>query len=278
MDCSAVVTAWFVTAADVAAVINSHPRADRGFGRKLLAQLNPSWPITPIGQFSMNRSVPTSTGEFYIAGFPGVGIIQTVVEDARSVAHLPDFLLTALPAADVYISTVNESSGLGGFAHFSGGVLRRSFVAIPDRIFEDEGVPEPFELPFWSQERADGGILLPFDPVELAVASQQGWLGVDVSVEGPPINIVAFAVDGRPEPKQVPLVARPVAPVDTGSEALEPDYEDLSIDAEAEMTARMRDTAARASDVGRTLLSGMSDAAKSAAHSARERLRRIDRC
>ena len=64
-----VITLWFVTATHPEKVIATMPRADRGFGRKLLSQLNPRWPITPIGQFALNRSAQPSRSEFYIAGF-----------------------------------------------------------------------------------------------------------------------------------------------------------------------------------------------------------------
>ncbi|WP_394281940.1 DUF6928 family protein, partial [Corynebacterium sp.] len=50
MSFPAVVTLWFINTDDVAGVVTREPKADRGFGRKYLAQLNPAWPITPIGQ------------------------------------------------------------------------------------------------------------------------------------------------------------------------------------------------------------------------------------
>ena len=46
MGYPAVVTFWFITAANPREVLESEPKADRGFGRKLLAQINPAWPIT----------------------------------------------------------------------------------------------------------------------------------------------------------------------------------------------------------------------------------------
>ena len=81
MNYPAVVTIWFVTTAEPAEVLAHEPRADRGFGRKLLAQLNPAWPITPIGEFPLNRSSTPGPSEFYIAGYPGVAVVQTFVDD-----------------------------------------------------------------------------------------------------------------------------------------------------------------------------------------------------
>ncbi len=199
----AVLTLWFVTAAEPARVLESEPRADRGFGRKYLTQLNPAWPITPIGQFPLNRSAQASAGEFYVSGFPGLTVVQTVIADTPRLSELPRRLLRSAPAADVFAFAVDRTGGYGGFAHWSGGVLKRSLCARREEIFEDTGLPEVFESPFWAGERAEqlGGITLPFEPVDLVEEAQERWLGVRVSPEGPDINIVAYAVDGRPEPR-----------------------------------------------------------------------------
>lgn len=200
----AVVTLWFVTTADPGAVIAKQPRADRGFGRKLLAQLNPRWPITPIGQFSLNRSAQASPHEFYIAGFEGLSIIQTGVADATNLSELNPKLRSCIPAADVYAFAINKETGLGAFAHWTGDTLRRSFSARRERVYEDLGLPDPFENPYWAGEKAEdtGGITLPFWPIELVHEAQRQWLGFDVE-NASDINVAAFAVDGRPEPKLV---------------------------------------------------------------------------
>ena len=52
-----VVTLWFVSTADVAAVLATEPAPDRGFGRKFLSQLDSSKPITMIGTFPLNLSL-----------------------------------------------------------------------------------------------------------------------------------------------------------------------------------------------------------------------------
>lgn len=200
-----VLTLWFVTAADPGRVIAAEPKADRGFGRKYLAQLNPAWPITPIGEFPLNRSAHASPGEYYVAGFPGVTIVQTVLEDTPSLSDVAPRLLDSVPAAEVYAFAVDEESGYGGIAHWRGGVLKRSLCAERSRIYEDVGLPAPFEAPFWAGEKAEsmGGISLPFEPVDLVAEAQRAWLGVDVSPEGPDIHVVAYAVDGRPAPRAV---------------------------------------------------------------------------
>lgn len=202
----AVLTLWFLTTEDPASVLTTEPRADRGFGRKYLAQLNPAWPITPIGQFPLNRSTPASRGEFYVAGFPGVTIVQTARDSLEKLSEVAPSLLHSVKARDVYGFAVNEATGYGGLAHWHEGELKRSLCARPMELIEDRGVPEPFESPYWAGQKGEqlGGIYLPFRPLDLVAESQRVWLGVDISPEGPDINVVAYAVDGRPEPKVEP--------------------------------------------------------------------------
>ncbi|MFP7366556.1 hypothetical protein SFC07_12410 [Corynebacterium callunae] len=199
---AAIVTIWFVTASDPQSIIRSEPRADRGFGRKLLAQLNPTWPITPIGQFSLNRSVPASANEFYIAGFPGVTIIQTVLEDVSALSKLSPRLLKAVPATDIFVFAINKETTLGGFAHIHDNAVKRSFIAYEERVFEDVGMPGGFETPYWAGKKGTRKtpLSLPFNPIELVYEAQRAWLGFDATTS-PDINVVAYAIDGRPEPR-----------------------------------------------------------------------------
>lgn len=202
MSFPAVVTLWYVNTADPASVLEREPKADRGFGRKLLAQVNPAWPITPIGSFPLNRSSVPGRDEFYIAGFPGVSVVRMRIDDASALSTGSEWL-TALPASDVFVIATGTDNDYGGFAHFTGETVVRSFCATRTHVIEDIGLPEPFEAPYWAGERAEqaGGIALPFEPKDLALSAQRHWLGVGVGEDGPDINVVGYAVDGRPEPK-----------------------------------------------------------------------------
>ncbi|WP_396022019.1 DUF6928 family protein [Corynebacterium poyangense] len=200
------VTLWFLSTADPSAVLEKEPQADRGFGRKYLAQLNPSWPVTSIGQFPLNRSVPASSGEFYIAGYGRVSVIQTFLENCSHLSDIDPRLLNSLPA-DTVIAVARGGTGrweeFGGFARWEQGELKRSLCATREELFEDVGLPYPFESPFWAGERAEqlGGISLPFNPQDLVAEAETQWLGVPITPEGPDIPVAAFAVDGRPAPR-----------------------------------------------------------------------------
>lgn len=284
MDFPAAVTFWYVNASDPAAVLSAEPRADRGFGRKLLSQLNPAWPITPIGQFPLNRSTAASKSEFYIAGFPGVAVLHTLVEDCGKLSEISPSLLRAVPSAEVFVFAEGigeKGAGYAGFARYRGETLERSLCATRTALLEDVGLPGGFEAPYWAGEKAEqvGGISLPFEPVDLMRAAERDWLGVDVSPEGPDINVVAYAVDGRPEPKvsprapQAKKVSEVAAKFNAGNTDYD-DYEELSDDAEGSEFAELADASAAAA---RRISRGITRRARNLRDAIVEKIRHSDR-
>ncbi|MDU0478121.1 hypothetical protein QVA66_02580 [Staphylococcus chromogenes] len=283
----AVVTLWFVNADDPAAVLAKEPKADRGFGRKYLALMNPSWPISVFGQFPLNRSVQASKGEFYIAGYPGITIVQTVVEDLTCLSQLSPTLLNSVTAANTYAFAINHDTGFGGIAHWIDGKLRRSFCARRNRVYEDIGLPSPFENPFWSGERgtaSPNSIDLPFEPIDLVHEADTHWLGVDISAEGPDLSVVGYAIDGRKEPRIAPprerkdvsgLVADASAKLGLGPQySAYDDYEELpALDTSDDVASRARAIADKTLEMsGRALRR-----AGKGLDSLREKLRHTDR-
>ncbi|HIW94979.1 MAG TPA: hypothetical protein H9867_00595 [Candidatus Corynebacterium gallistercoris] len=260
------VTLWFVTAAQPRTVVDAEPQADRGFARKYLAQLNPAWPLTHIGDFDMTRSAAPDQHEFYIGGYPGLSVVQTIIPGLHKLSELPERYRILVSASDVYATAVADPntvegsmadaivpegalepstpdfSTFGGFAHWAGGTLKRSFCATRETVFEDIGLPYPFELKFWDEAEEVKGIQLPFNPAKAARIAQEDWLGFQLSPEGPEISVAAFAVDGRPEAKSSeydglthPWVVSSGAVVD----AAEPGYDDYAGRApEAEPTGK----------------------------------------
>ena len=128
-------------------------------------------------------------------------------------------------------------------------------------MLEDIGLPEPFEAPYWAGEKAEqeGGIALPFEPKDLALAAEREWIGTDIGADGPDINVVGYATDGRPEPKieekkpavkTVDEVAAKFAEKDKAYD----DYEDAPEGEEGDEFAELADASvAAAKRVGRDL-------------------------
>ncbi|APT91252.1 hypothetical protein CSPHI_09815 [Corynebacterium sphenisci DSM 44792] len=253
-------TLWFTTAdADPAAVLRAEPGHDRGFGRKYLAQLDPARTVTHIADIPLNRSAPAGAGEFYVGGYPGLAVVQTVVDGLADPAALPAGLTRGIAADDVYLRLDGGAAGPQGFAHWRGGRLRRSFAATGTRILADAGLPEPVEADYWAGRRrparpADpaAGVALPFDPGELADAVLTAWLGFDPAAEGPDVPVSAFAVDGRPAPRPATGRARPAGagPADPAGWAGPGDYDDYEAAPPPPDEARERILAARAAAAG----------------------------
>ena len=284
MSYPAIVTVWFVSTDDPAAVLRSEPKADRGFGRKLLSQINPAWPITPIGEFPLNRSSTPGPDEFYIAGYPGVAVVQTFVESMDTVTDASEVtahLREALPATDTYVFAQGTDSDYAGFAHYTGTQVRRALAATREVVLEDVGLPDPFEAPYWAGEKAEqlGGITLPFEPSDLTDAAQEAWLGVPVSPEGPDVHVVGYAIDGRPEPKIGPAKPRTksVNEVAARFADTEKDYDDYEVEAPEEdghEFAQLADASLAATKrIGR----GLSHRLKRLAAQIQDRIRHSDR-
>lgn len=284
MSYPAIVTVWFVSTDDPAAVLRSEPKADRGFGRKLLSQINPAWPITPIGEFPLNRSSTPGPDEFYIAGYPGVAVVQTFVESMDTVTDASEVtahLREALPATDTYVFAQGTDSDYAGFAHYTSTQVRRALAATREVVLEDVGLPDPFEAPYWAGEKAEqlGGITLPFEPSDLTDAAQEAWLGVPVSPEGPDVHVVGYAIDGRPEPKIGPAKPRTksVNEVAARFADTEKDYDDYEVEAPEEdghEFAQLADASLAATKrIGR----GLSRRLKRLATQIQDRIRHSDR-
>lgn len=272
----AVLTLWYVTvgdssepAADIAKVLNANPKADRGFGRKYLSQLNPAFPVTPIGQFPLGRSAQADVGEFYIGGYPGVTVVQTVImDDALTLSKLSPLLLRAINAKHIFAFASNEEEGYAGMAHWENYELKRSLCSTRTEFIEDIGLPEPYEGPYWAGDHRPstfGAITLPFVPKELMQKAERTWLGVEIGENGPNLDVVGYAIDGRPEPKVDPAPAPKSTSelVETSAAKLgvgpaNGDYDDYA-DPEAEPESTISESAQRTAhdlaDLGRTIAS-----------------------
>ena len=90
-------------------------------------------------------------------------------------------------------------------------------------------------------------------------AAESSWLGVDISPGGPDINVVGYAVDGRPEPKLEPREAQTKGVAEVAAKFASPnadydDYEETAGDDQGGEFAQLADaSAAAARRVGRGL-------------------------
>ncbi|WP_018024199.1 DUF6928 family protein [Corynebacterium ulceribovis] len=202
-DHAAAVTFWFATVAEPKQVLANDPKVDRGFGRKFLAQFNPTLPVTHLGDFPLNRSATVGAAEIYVAGYNGLAVLQVRLDDPRHLSTVDPRLLEQISATDVFAFHSEPDTRHAGYAHWRAGKLVRSLCMSQTKIYEDIGIPGGFEGPFWAGKRGGdrGGISLPFDPVDLVAEAQVHWLGFDPAANEFDIPVAGFAVDGRKPPR-----------------------------------------------------------------------------
>ncbi|HMT48727.1 DUF6928 family protein [Dietzia sp. UBA5065] len=199
-----VATFWYLDTDDPAAPIRSGHPSDPGFARRLLSRLHPTVTVASLGAFPLNRSASTGPGEIYVGSFPGLTVVQTLLDDPVSPSATSDRWLRLVEAPTVLLFSHEPDSGVSGFARWESGRLVRSFAGADDRIIEDEGMPLPFERPYWAGEfpldgADDTPLALPFSPSSLLHAAHRDWLGFDLDPGGLDVPVHGFATDGRRE-------------------------------------------------------------------------------
>lgn len=202
-----VATFWYLDSDDPSAPIRAGRPSDPGFARRLLSRLYPTVTPASLGAFPLNRSASAGPGEIYVGSFPGVTLLQTPIEGPIRPSTTDETWRRLVEAPVVLAFSHDPDTGVSGFARWESGRLVRSFAGADDRIVEDEGMPLPFERPYWSGEfplenAEDTALALPFSPTALLHAAHRDWLGFDLDPGGLDVPVHGFATDGRREVRQ----------------------------------------------------------------------------
>ena len=197
-------TFWDLATDEPAAPFRAGLAPDPGFARRLLSRLYPTVTVASLGSFPLNRSASAGPGEIYVGSFPGVTVIQTPVSGPLAPSATAGTWLALVDAPTILLFAHDPETATSGFARWESGRLTRSFAGADDRIVEDEGMPLPFERPYWAgefplEEAADTPLALPFAPSSLLRAAHRDWLGFDLEPGGPDVPVYGFATDGRRE-------------------------------------------------------------------------------
>lgn len=199
-----VATFWYLSTDDPSAVFRSGTKSDPGFARRLLSRLHPTVTVASLGTFPLNRSATAGPGEIYIGSFPGLTVVQTPLDGPVQPSATAPVWLRLVDTPVVLKFSYDKETGVYGFARWESGKLVRSFAAADDRIVEDEGMPLPFEKPYWAGEfplegADDNPLALPFSSSSLLHAAHRAWLDFDLEPGGLDVPVDGFATDGRRE-------------------------------------------------------------------------------
>ena len=220
---------WFVDAVDPSAILRPGVRSSHDAAAAVARRLHPGLEPDLVGMAPLTAFGVASEPDRVLVGcFPGVTVVCAAEPAAVRPSTVSETWRTLSPARTVYLVASEREHAWGAFAQWTDGTLRRSFSAGPTYIFDDEGLPQPWERPFWSGEhplRFDGDYpdpqALPFHPQEFADAAGAQWLGV---------RMIGGAQDGDVDPTSVLLcdfvmrdpAARPApnsAPASSGTQS-----------------------------------------------------------
>ena len=202
-----VATFWYVATENPAELFTSGVPSDPGFARRLLSRLHPTVTVASLGTFPLNRSASAGPGEIYIGSFPGLTVVQTPIDASVKPSTTDQVWLRLVETPTVLQFSHDSDTGVSAFARWESGTLVRSFAAADDRIVEDEGMPLPFERPYWAGEfplegADDNPLALPFSSSSLLHAAHRDWLGFELKPGGLDVPVDGFATDGRREVRQ----------------------------------------------------------------------------
>ncbi|MGB3769798.1 MAG: hypothetical protein WBF79_06635 [Rhodococcus sp. (in: high G+C Gram-positive bacteria)] len=178
---------WFVDAVDPTSVLRSGVQSDADAAAALARRLHPGLEPTLIGMAPLTAfAVAAEPNRVLVGCFSGITVVCASEPASVRPSSLGDEWTALVPARNTYLIASEREHAWGAFAHWNSGTLRRSFSAGPSYIHEDEGVPFPWERPFWSGEHPlqfDGETYpdpqaLPFHPQEFTDAAGANWLGL----------------------------------------------------------------------------------------------------
>ncbi|WP_461665437.1 DUF6928 family protein [Gordonia sputi] len=237
------VTLWFIDTDTPVDVLRSGVTNDVDAAKKLASAIYGDSVLVPSVDTNLAAAMDSDDSQVF-AGFYGPltvvscslfatskpSTLTRTVETIRAAASIPK------SAAAVLLYTEPESA-TGVFARWEGGTLRRSFAADPVSIIEDDGLPYPFEKPFWGGEHplryapgvAPDPLALPFHPQQLAEQSNREWLGFRFTRPLAPSDL---------EPLTIPVTGFAIRPADyEPTEADDERYREASTTAAAATAA-----------------------------------------
>jgi hypothetical protein len=180
------VTLWFIDTDDPAAMIRAGLVNDVTAAGRLATALYGDATLLPVIDTDLASAMTADDSHVYVGHYGPLSVISCSLFATERPADLTRTIVGIQPsAAAAVLLYTDPETGTGTFARWENGTLKRSFSATPVDLFDDQGLPEPFERPFWAGERplryAEGAapdpLALPFHPQQMAEDANRAWLG-----------------------------------------------------------------------------------------------------
>ena len=233
-------TIWYVDSPRPALALRGYPAPDARSGQAIARVLFDD-DVTPLGQVPLAHVAAGTPDVLYVGVYPGVTVVCADFPATMLPSELPEHWRRAGSSGRTLFVASSVAGARAGFAEWRGEELRRSFSADAADIFEDLGVPQVWERPFWAGEFPmtypldvfPDPQMLPFHPQRFAEAANRAWLGFRYTAVQPDdaIDPARLLVHGfragapvAPAPPQVPETRNPdpAPPADHGEQSPAP--------------------------------------------------------
>ncbi|MEE4025625.1 hypothetical protein V1Y59_21250 [Gordonia sp. PKS22-38] len=203
------VTLWFIDSDDPVALLREGPVNDVVAAQKLAATIYGDRVLVPVSDTDLATAAAARDAHVYAGWYGRTAVLCCSLFDTTEPSTLTRTLSSIRQSAAATLLVTDPDRSVGAFARWEHGELKRSFSADPVTIFEDIGLPDPLERPFWAGEHplqyAAGvpaePLALPFHPQELAEQANRHWLGfrftsprADTDLDPTRIPVTAFAI------------------------------------------------------------------------------------
>ena len=207
------VTLWFIDTADPATLLAHGVANDVTAAQRLASGIYGDSVLLPVIDTNLAAAMNADDNHVYAGHYGQLSVLSCSLLAGIKSAGLTRTVSSISPSAAATLLCTDPENGMGTFARWEEGQLRRAFYATPVDIFEDEGLPYPFERPFWAGDHplqyAEGvspdPLALPFHPQQLAEQSNREWLGFRFTHPLAPTDI---------DPIHIPVTGFAIHPAD----------------------------------------------------------------
>lgn len=215
---------WFVDCDDPATELGAGVAVDPAGTADFIARAFTTAEVTPIGTTDLAAIVGAADNRVFAAHYGRLAVLAGTSLHTAEPGELTAYLTDLGIGRTWALVSIDPTADVGCFARWESGESYRAFAGTSTSIRMDEGVPYPFEGPFWAGEHpqadTDDPLALPFHPGALADAAHRAWFGFGFGPDDPapddsaPDDSVRDDAAPRVDPTTVPVAVYRVGPDD----------------------------------------------------------------